>query len=144
MYSKSLNKPKRILEIEGIGRQRLDSIIAAWSEQKDIRELMVFLHSIGLGTERAQRIYRRYGADTVAQIKNNPYCLIESMHGIGFGTADKIAQALGIEADAPVRVEAGLRHVLQQNTQYGHCATLEELLIHETATLLNVQPDAIA
>ena len=86
-------------EVDGIGPRRAERIIAAWAEQKIVREIMIFLHSHGVGTSRAVRIYKTYGNDAVQLMSENPYRLAKDIRGIGFKTADAIASRLGIEKD---------------------------------------------
>src|SRR4030095_3726519 len=100
--------PDRLREIDGIGPVRAASILAAWAEQKAVREIMVFLHSHGVGTARAVRIFKTYGADAIQVMTENPYRLARDIRGIGFKTADAIAMKLGIEKTAMVRVRAGI------------------------------------
>ncbi len=99
--------PDRLREVDGIGPVRAASILAAWAEQKAVREIMVFLHSHGVGTARAVRIYKTYGPDAIQVMTENPYRLARDIRGIGFKTADAIAMKLGIEKTAMVRVRAG-------------------------------------
>ena len=91
--------PERLREVDGIGPRRAERIIAAWAEQKIVREIMIFLHSHGVGTSRAVRIYKTYGNDAVQLMSENPYRLAKDIRGIGFKTADAIASRLGIEKD---------------------------------------------
>src|SRR3989442_13523502 len=99
---------------------------------------MVFLHSHGVGTARAVRIYKTYGSDAIARVQENPYRLALDIHGIGFKTADMLAQRLGIPRDAVIRAQAGVRHVLQEFADDGHCAVHHEELIDTAATLLEI------
>ena len=101
-------EPGRLREVTGIGPKRAERIIAGWAEQRIIREIMLFLHSNGVGTSRAVRIYKTYGADAVQLISENPYRLARDIRGIGFRTADQIAAKLGIEKTALIRVRAGI------------------------------------
>lgn len=93
--------PERMLALHGIGRKRVEKITSAWSEQKAIREIMVFLQSHGVGTGRAVRIYKTYGDEAIVKVSENPYRLALDIHGIGFRTADTIAGKLGIAKDSP-------------------------------------------
>ena len=95
--------PDRLREVDGIGPVRAASILAAWAEQKAVREIMVFLHSHGVGTARAVRIFKTYGADAIQVMTENPYRLARDIRGIGFKTADAIAMKLGIETTATIR-----------------------------------------
>ena len=111
-----------MLELEGIGPKRQQRVTSAWAEQKVIREIMVFLQSHGVGTARAVRIYKTYGDEAVEKVRENPYRLALDIHGIGFKTADTIAERLGIPRDSLIRAQAGVRHVLQEIAGEGHCA----------------------
>src|SRR5262249_51802073 len=102
----------RLEEVEGIGPARRKRIKEAWAEQKFIREIMVFLHSHGVSTSRAVRIYKTYGEPAIEKVRATPYVLAKDIHGIGFKTADQIAQHIGIPRDSILRAEAGLEHVL--------------------------------
>ena len=95
--------PERLTELDGIGPKRKQRVIEAWSAQKIIREIMVFLHSHGVGTARAVRIYKTYGNEAIVRVQENPYRLALDIHGIGFKTADALAQRLGIPRDAVIR-----------------------------------------
>ena len=106
--------PERLMELEGIGKKRREKITSAWSEQKVIREIMVFLQSHGVTTARAVRIYKTYGDESVAKVQENPYRLTLDIHGIGFKTADNLAMQLGIDRVSLIRAQAGVRHVLQK------------------------------
>jgi exodeoxyribonuclease V alpha subunit len=98
----------RLEDMAGIGPKRRQRIKDAWAEQKVIRDIMVFLHSHGVSTSRAVRIYKTYGEESVEKVRANPYTLAKDIHGIGFKTADQIAQKLGIPVDSLVRACAGL------------------------------------
>jgi len=106
--------PERLLELDGIGPKRKERVTTAWAEQKAVREIMVFLQSYGVGTARAIRIYKTYGDAAVERVRENPYRLALDIHGIGFKTADVIAQRLGIPRDSLIRAQAGVRHLLQE------------------------------
>jgi exodeoxyribonuclease V alpha subunit len=128
----------RLEEIDGIGPKRRKRIKEAWAEQKVIRTIMVFLHSNGVSTSRAVRIYKTYGEAAVETVQANPYALAKDIHGIGFKTADQIAQKIGIPHDSLIRACAGLSHVLLEATGNGHCALPLELLLDEAGKLLLV------
>jgi exodeoxyribonuclease V alpha subunit len=115
-------QPERLREVEGIGPVRAQRIVAAWAEQKVVREIMVFLHSHGVGTARAVRIFKTYGADAIQVMSENPYRLARDIRGIGFKTADAIAMKLGIEKTAMVRVRAGISYALTEAMDDGHWA----------------------
>jgi len=111
----------RLREVEGIGPVRAARIVSAWAEQKAVREIMVFLHSHGVGTARAVRIFKTYGGDAIQVMTENPYRLARDIRGIGFKTADAIAMKLGIEKTAMVRVRAGISYALTEAMDEGHC-----------------------
>jgi exodeoxyribonuclease V alpha subunit len=136
--------PERLTELDGIGPKRKQRVVEAWSAQKMIREIMVFLHSHGVGTARAVRIYKTYGNEAIARVRENPYRLALDIHGIGFKTADTFAQRLGIPRDAMIRAQAGVRHVLQEFADEGHCAVHHEELVEAAATLLDIPVSTIA
>ena len=114
-------EPDRLLEVDGIGPVRAGRITAAWAEQKVVREIMVFLHSHGVGTARAVRIYKTYGVDAVQVMSENPYRLARDIRGIGFKTADAIAMKLGVDKTAMIRVRAGISYALTEAMDDGHC-----------------------
>jgi exodeoxyribonuclease V alpha subunit len=128
----------RLETVDGIGPKRRKQIKDAWAEQKVIRDIMVFLHSNGVGTSRAVRIYKTYGENAIEKVQANPYALAQDIHGIGFKSADQIAQRIGIPHDSILRARAGLSHVLLEATGNGHCALPVELLLEETGKLLEV------
>src|SRR3989442_11360295 len=130
--------PERLTALDGIGPKRKQRVVEAWEAQKIIREIMVFLHSHGVGTARAVRIYKTYGNDAIVRVQKNPYRLALDIHGIGFKTADTLAQRLGIPRDAVIRAQAGVRHVLQEFAEDGHCAVHQDELIDAAATLLEI------
>lgn len=134
----------RLEEIDGIGPKRRKRIKEAWAEQKVIREIMVFLHSHGVSTSRAVRIYKTYGEEAVEQVRSNPYNLAKDIHGIGFKTADQIAQKVGIPVDSLIRACAGLNHVLLEATNQGHCALPVEFLKDEAGKLLLVDEKIVS
>jgi exodeoxyribonuclease V alpha subunit len=131
-------EPERLLDLEGIGPKRKARVTSAWAEQKVVREIMVFLQSHGVGTARAVRIYKTYGDQAVERVQENPYRLALDIHGIGFKTADAIAQRLGIPHDALIRAQAGVRHVLQEIAGDGHCAAYRESLLESAVNLLEI------
>lgn len=129
----------RLEEVDGIGPGRRKRIKEAWAEQKFIRQIMVFLHSHGVSTSRAVRIYKTYGEAAIDRVQANPYCLAQDIHGIGFKTADQIAQRVGIPRDSLARAEAGLTHVLLQAVETGHCALPHTDLVEGAVQLLAVE-----
>ena len=131
-------EPDRLREVDGIGPVRAQRITAAWAEQKIVREIMVFLHSHGVGTARAVRIFKTYGADAVQVMTENPYRLARDIRGIGFKTADAIAMKLGIEKTAMIRVRAGISYALTEAMDEGHCGLPTEELAPLAVELLEV------
>jgi exodeoxyribonuclease V alpha subunit len=136
-------EPERMLELPGIGRKRMEGVVAGWGEQKIVREIMVFLQSYGVGTSRAVRIYKTYGSQAVAKVSENPYRLALDIHGIGFKTADTIAQNLGIPKDSLIRAQAGIRHVLQEMSTLGHCGCERAKLAETGSQLLEISAEVI-
>ncbi|GAA2338424.1 SF1B family DNA helicase RecD2 [Streptomyces cuspidosporus] len=132
------HRPERLIEVPGLGPKRTKMIGAAWEEQKAIKEVMVFLQGVGVSTSIAVRIYKKYGDASISVVKNEPYRLAADVWGIGFLTADKIAQSVGIPHDSPERVKAGLQYALSQSTDSGHCFLPEEQLIADSVKLLQV------
>src|SRR3974390_3365316 len=135
--------PDRLREVEGIGPVRAASILAAWAEQKAVREIMVFLHSHGVGTARAVRIFKTYGSDAIQVMSENPYRLARDIRGIGFKTADAIAMKLGIEKTAMVRVRAGISYALTEAMDEGHCGLPTEELVPLAEKLLEVPQELV-
>ncbi len=137
-------QPERLREVEGIGQSRVAKISSAWSEQKDIQDVMVFLRGHGVSTAYAVRIYKRYGSEAVGLVRQNPYRLAIDIWGIGFKTADSIARSLGIDRDAPERLESGLVHVLGELAGDGHVHVPEDNLLTGAGELLEVDLELLA
>ncbi|MFN8441092.1 MAG: ATP-dependent RecD-like DNA helicase [Caldilineaceae bacterium] len=135
--------PDRLLETPGIGRKRVQMIIAAWAEQRAIKEVMIFLQSNGVSTSLATKIYKNYGDQSIAIVKDDPYRLARDIYGIGFLTADKIAQSLGLPPDAPQRIAAGVAYTLSQASDEGHVYLPMWELIKQTGELISVPPTQI-
>ncbi len=136
-------EPQRVLEVSGIGRTRAQKIIVAWQDQRGVQDVMVFLQGHSVGSALSLRIYRAFGAETVARVKENPYCLAEEVYGVGFVLADRIAATLGISGDIPLRVQAGLLHVLRKFSDDGHCYVPLTPFKANAAALLGVDEDAV-
>jgi exodeoxyribonuclease V alpha subunit len=136
-------EPDRLREVDGIGPVRASRIVAAWAEQKVVREIMVFLHSHGVGTARAVRIYKTYSADAVQVMSEDPYRLARDIRGIGFKTADAIAMKLGVEKTAMIRVRAGISYALTEAMDEGHCGLPTGELTPLAEKLLEVPQDLI-
>lgn len=135
--------PERLMKLPGIGKKRQERVTSAWSEQKAIREIMVFLQSHGVGTSRSVRIYKTYGDEAIAKVRENPYRLALDIHGIGFKTADALAQRLGIGRQSLTRAQAGVRHVLQEWSGEGHCAAFRDKLVEMAVKLLEIPDNVI-
>lgn len=134
----------RLEQIDGIGPKRRRRIKEAWNEQKAVREIMVFLHSHGVSTSRAVRIFKTYGDQAIEIVRANPYTLAKDIQGIGFKIADQIAQKVGIPVDSMVRACAGLSHVLLEATGEGHCALPVEPMKDAAGKLLLVDDALVA
>jgi exodeoxyribonuclease V alpha subunit len=131
--------PERLVEVEGIGPKRSAEIRRAWAEQREVKEVMIFLQSHGISTAYAVKIYRSYGAHAAELVGQNPYRLAMDIRGIGFATADKIAAALGVSRTAPQRIEAGALHVLEEAADRGHLFLPRAQLVEEAEKLLAVE-----
>jgi exodeoxyribonuclease V alpha subunit len=131
--------PERLREVPGIGRVRAGRIAQAWADQKVVREIMVFLHSHGVGTARAVRIFKTYGNEAVQVMAENPYRLARDIRGIGFRTADAIAARLGIEPTAMIRLRAGINYALLEASGEGHCGLPTAELLKQAGELLAVE-----
>ena len=116
------NRATELELVDGIGPKRRERIAHAWQEAKQVREIMLFLHSHGVSTSRAVRIFKAYGEQAIEKVQNNPYMLAKDIYGIGFATADQIAQRVGIPRESLNRARAGIDHVLLEATSDGHCA----------------------
>jgi exodeoxyribonuclease V alpha subunit len=134
------NQPRRLQEVEGIGPKRTAEIRRAWEEQRDIKEVMVFLQSHGVSTSYAIKIYKSYGSAAVRWVRDNPYRLAVDIHGIGFASADRIASSLGISRLAPQRLQAGALHVLGEAADRGHLYLPRTRLVEEADRLLQAGP----
>ena len=132
------NSPERLLEVPKLGPKRTKIITEAWEEQKAIKEVMVFLQTVKVSTSLAVRIYKQYGDDAIRVVREEPYSLAADVWGIGFKTADSIAQAVGIPHDSPQRVKAGIQFTLSEFTNDGHCYLPEDTLINEAVKIFQV------
>jgi len=137
------SEPGRLREVDGIGPVRCDRIATAWSEQRQIKEVMVFLRSHGVSSTFAIKIYKHYQERSIAVVKENPYQLAVDIFGIGFKTADKIASELGISPRSPERARAGVLHVLGELSNEGHVFYPRSKLVEEVGTLLGVEASLV-
>jgi exodeoxyribonuclease V alpha subunit len=135
--------PERLSEVEGIGPKRISMIRRAWVEQKEIKEIMIFLQGHGVGAVHSAKIYKQYGNQSIEIVRENPYRLAHDIQGIGFITADKIAQHLGIDHNSLIRAKAGLLYVLNQLTEEGHVHYPESQLIHKAKEMLTVDEEVV-
>lgn len=137
------SQPDKLLQLEGIGKNRQQQLLGSWKAQKVMRELMLFLQSYQISSARAVRIYKTYGDEAIKKIKENPYRLAKEVYGIGFKTSDILAQQMGITADSPLRAGAGIQQVMQSFSNEGHCAVPIETLESHTQALLEVSLSVI-
>ena len=135
--------PQRLREIPGIGEIRARKITSGWADQKIIRNIMVFLHANGVSTSRAVRIFKTYGPDAIDIVQENPYRLARDIRGIGFLSADTIAQKIGIAKDSPLRAQAGISYALTEASAQGHCGLPYAELVPLAVKLLDIDESVI-
>lgn len=135
------SQPERLSEIPGIGEKKAQLIASAWQEQRLVKEIMLFLQSHNVSTGLAVRIYRQYGDQSIQVVRNDPYRLSRDIFGVGFKTADKIARQIGIQADHPSRIQAGLLYALNELVNDGHCFAQKDLLLAKGQELLEVDKE---
>ncbi len=131
--------PDFLLHLGGIGRKRLKMIRESWEEHREVRRIMLFLASHGIGSARANRIFKTYGHEAIAKIKENPYRLADDVRGIGFKTADELAARLGIDRNSPLRAQAAIHYTLHELADEGHCAYPEPGVIEKTVQLVSIE-----
>jgi exodeoxyribonuclease V alpha subunit len=129
----------RLTEVHGIAYRKLEMIRDAWAEHRAIREVMMFLQSHGISTLFAVRIYKQYGDGAIRSVTENPYRLSDDIYGIGFFSADKVALSLGLDADSPQRIMAGIRHVLSAGREFGHCYLTQHQIEAQVKELLGLE-----
>jgi exodeoxyribonuclease V alpha subunit len=138
------NQPERLLEVPDIGPKRSGSIALAWEEQKQVKDIMLFLHSHDVSTNLGIKIYKQYGDQSMQVVQSDPYRLAGDIHGVGFKTADRIAQSLGLPHDHPSRIEAGLVYVLNEMINEGHVYVPREVLAEKANDMLGeINPDLL-
>ncbi len=137
------SEPEKLEDVEGIGPKRRALLEVAWREKKIVHEIMLFLHTHGLGTARAFRIFKTYGENAIATVQRDPYVLARDIRGIGFKTADALALRLGFDPHSEERARAGVEHVLLELTEQGHCAYPEADLVARAAQLLEIPADIV-
>lgn len=135
--------PHRLTEIPGLGAKRVEKIEACWNEQKGIRNVMIFLQAHKVRPSFAQKIFKRYGEESIDKVKENPYSLAKEIYGIGFKSADELAQNLGIAKDSPLRIKAGIEHVLWEMSNDGHVCFPKETFVPEAEKILEVEGSLI-
>jgi exodeoxyribonuclease V alpha subunit len=135
--------PAFLREIKGIGPQRIARIRDSWREQKVVRGIMVFLQTHGIGTARASRIYKTYGEKAIELVREDPYRLATDIWGIGFQSADQLAERLGIDRASPMRARAALKFVLKSLSDAGHCGFPEDEVISRTVALTQIDRDVV-
>lgn len=131
-------QPDSLIDVEGIGQRRVDMIKRAWQEQKEIKNVMLFLQSNGVSTAYAVKIYKTYGNESINIVKTNPYRLADDIWGIGFKTADKIARQLGFDSNSFERCRSGLLYVLNELSNDGHCYALRDQLFEAAGSILEL------
>jgi len=136
--------PDRLLEVPGIGKHRVERIKKSWQEQKEIKNIMLFLQSHDVSTAHATKIYKTYGEDSLNVVRENPYKLADDIWGVGFRTADTIAGKLGFEKDKFVRLRSGILYTLNQLSNEGHCYATREQLLKTGTELLDISTEALA
>jgi exodeoxyribonuclease V alpha subunit len=134
----------RLSEVEGIAKKRIEMIKKAWDDQKEVRSVMLFLQSHNVSAAYAARIFKTYGQESIPIVKENPYRLARDIFGIGFKTADQIAEKLGMEKDNPRRIEAGIEFLLNELSGEGHVCFPKTQLNEKTVSLLNVSEELVA
>ncbi len=137
-------RPQTLAEVDGVGPKRVALIVQAWSEHREIKEVMIFLQGHGVGAAYAAKIYKHYGTQAIPTVRENPYCLAQDIPGIGFLTADKIAQRLGIGVNSLIRVKAGLVYLLDETAGQGHVYYPERKLIEKAREMLKVEGNVLS
>ena len=137
------NDADRLLEVPGIGKGRVGKIRDSWEKQKDVKDIMVFLQGHGVSSTYAAKIYKQYGKDSIEKVQNNPYCLADDIWGIGFKTADGIAEKLGYEKNDSRRCRSGILYTLSKLSEDGHVYSEREQLIKSAKELLQADEEPI-
>ena len=137
------NEIEKLAEVDGIGKKRIEMVKKAWEDQKEIREVMIFLQTHGVGSGYATKIFKQYGSRSIQVVKENPYRLATDIFGIGFISADRIAEKLGFARDSELRAEAGILYVLHQLADEGHVYYPYEPLVKKCQEVLGVDREVI-
>lgn len=133
----------RLMEIEGIGRKRVRMIAESWERQKEVKNIMLFLQDHGVSTSYAAKIYKQYGNESIEKMKENPYRLADDIWGIGFKTADQIADKLGFDKQSFLRLRSGIMYTLSELSNDGHVYAEKMQLIQAASGLLEAEPEFI-
>ena len=136
-------EPDRLLSVRGVGKIRLERIKKSWTEQKEIKNIMLFLREHDVSTAHATRIYKTYGDDSIHVVQENPYRLADDIWGIGFRTADSIASSLGFGHEQLPRLRSGLLYTLNRLSEEGHCFATQEQLLKAGSEMLEVSEDLL-
>ena len=137
------NQPQLLRQVPDIGPKRARMIAIAWEEQRQVKEIMLFLHSYGVSTNLAIKIYKQYGDQALSVLQSDPYRMARDIYGVGFKTADRIARAIGLPVDHPSRLEAGVIYTLNQAIDRGHVFLPADELINNAGELLEVNDDLV-
>ena len=137
------NDADKLLEVYGIGKGRVEKIRASWEKQKDVKDIMVFLQGHGVSSTYAAKIYKQYGKESIEKVQGNPYCLADDIWGIGFKTADSIAEKLGYEKNDLRRCRSGILYTLSRLSEDGHVYSEREQLIKSAKELLSAEEEPI-
>ena len=136
-------EPKKLSDVPGIGPKRIKKIHDSWMKQLDVKEVMVFLQGNGVSTAYAAKIYKAYGKESIKKVQNNPYCLADDIWGIGFKTADSIAEKMGYTKNDPRRCKSGIVYTLNQLSNEGHVYAERNQLLDAGVQLLGADKDSI-
>ncbi len=131
--------PHRLKEISGIGEKKANRIAEAFQEQRELKDVMLFLQGYGISPTYGIKIYKKYGNETISKVKENPYRLVEDIFGIGFKMADNIAQSMGIQHNSKYRINAGVKYVLMDSSTSGHTYIPKEILLDKAVEILKVE-----
>ena len=129
-------QPKLLLEVEGIGKKKYESILAGWQKNLEMRDIMLFLKQHDISNNMALKIYKTYGIGSIAQLKANPYRMADDIDGVGFKRSDEIALKIGVAKDDPLRIRSGIQYVLKVTTERGNVYAVRDELVQNTQKLL--------
>jgi len=135
--------PRKLEQVPGIGRKRVEMVMKAWEEQREIKNVMLFLQSHDVSTTYAVKIFKTYEQESIKVVSEEPYRLADDIYGIGFKTADQIAQNLGMDKDSPARIMSGVQYVLNQRADDGHVYLPTRELIGQSSEILEVTEEQV-